>query len=295
MHLKKYWLLATLTIVALKSISQTVTDVSDKVSNILFAYGKVNVTRNTTTRVLVPGGERIGEHGQGGGAAHWETKIIPVTTQEYLQATGIRTIRVSNPEFGQDSIISLPDKFIESSQNFINTSTVNSSQSETFSLAFARSSSIAFAHSISHTSSFTASFQVKITDAFSLGGNVQVGENETNGTTSTTTDQVTVTRSSTVQVDLAPKTAVRASFRVWTVRHNIKFKCLVTIDADISQNDAAIKLLSQIADEPSRTFEINGIITANDCTDGETTQSDPVPLNKEQLKNLSNSTSLKFE
>lgn len=290
----KYILIILFILVGAKGFSQITTNATDKVNALLVAHGKISVTRSVPTKVWVQGGEKIGEHGQGGGAAHWETHYLPVTTQEYLQTSKIRTIKMSNLEFGDDSAISLPDKFIETSQNFVNTSSINSTQQITLSLSFTRTTSISFTHSITHTTTFGSNFSLKLTDAFSLGGSVQVGESETNGTTYVVGENSTITKSSTVSATIPPKSAVYVSFKEWAVRHQVKFKCLVVIDADISTNDAGITLLSQIADEKSRTFEINGIIIADDCSEGVTTQSDPIKLTNQQIKNLS-SLNLQFK
>jgi hypothetical protein len=287
MYIKKYLVLITFTSTALKGFSQTATDVSDKVSNILVAHGKVNVTRSVATRVHEEGLGSVGERGHVS-PGRWVTIIIPVTTQEYLQAIKIRTLKISNLEFGKDDTISLPDKFIESSQNLVNTSSINSTQQSTLSLSYTRSTSISFAHSVTHTTAVGANFTLKLTNAFSIGGNIQVSESETNGTTYVIGENSTVTKSSTASATLPPKSAVHVSFKEWTVRHQIKFKCVVVVDADIITNDAGIILLSQIADDKSRTFEISGIIIADDCSEGITTQSDPIKLTNQQIKNLSN-------
>ena len=249
------------------------TDLGATVANLLKAAGPVPVTRLiTVTRER----ERcIGGHGEGGGCRSEGYQVqVPQTQNEILTATKI-TISNSDPViYGPATRTELPDQFLiadlfgqscKGAQNL----TIN----EALQKSFQRSASVQFQHSVTHTTSQAATIGLSIkvgeSETFTVGGQVQFQNGETDGTVSINGTQETVTRTHTVSTVVLPGSAAVLELKIWPVHFVVPFSTTVIVDADLSANDKNIKHLSDVyPDASTRTFPVSGTIDATDASEG---------------------------
>jgi hypothetical protein len=249
-----------------------VTNVAAKVASALKAYGPVPVTRIDQ----IPRKETHCHSDYSGGETHGrivcETQTVydpkSSTANQILEASSIRIVTAGDLVFGSMTKHELPDHVQVDSNLATNCSAEVASQTFTVSEAFQRTASISFSQSVSHTTTYGMNVGVKISDVFSLGGNVSFGENSTSGTVTATGSSNTVTVTRTGTQSLPPKTFLLIQLKVWPVQYTIPFKTTVTVDADLTPNDKGYQHLSQIVPIEKRSFPISGKIEADDASQG---------------------------
>jgi hypothetical protein len=121
---------------------------------------------------------------------------------------------------------------------------------------------------VSHARSNQINFSAKITDAVTLGGNIQITDTATTGQVNTNTYQQTIQRTDGVTWQFSPETAHGVRLETWPVHYTAPFHTTATVDADLSANDKNYQHLSDIIPERARTFSISGTIGFVDAADG---------------------------
>jgi hypothetical protein len=105
---------------------------------------------------------------------------------------------------------------------------------------------------------------------FQVGAQLVLGEQNTTTRTEIDAAQRTVTRTHTQSVTVGTGGVSVVQLRVWPIRYTAPFSTTVVVDADVSQNDKGFKSLSDVIPDPSaRTLKVNGIVQADDASEGE--------------------------
>jgi len=247
--------------------SAQVTDAGQKVSDALNAIGPIPIT----TVVAVP---RNVEHCSAGKLHEPDCVTETVydqkrqVTNQILTASNVRVVKSDPLKFDPAVRTELPS-VVSVNDSLVQNCTANPvTHQVSLQLAFQRSESIQFTEQVTHTLSVGLNFDLSITPIFKVGGSITIGESHMTGEVKTSgeTDTTTVSRTETVSVN--PQTSTVAELRVWPVHYSIPFHTVVTVDADLSQNDKSYHRLSDILDESKRTFPISGSVDANESSDG---------------------------
>lgn len=188
---------------------------------------------------------------------------------ENLTASNFRVAGSSEVILGAATRTELPDQVIVNDNTIQDCSPNPATQQVTLQESFQRSESVQISHSITNSVSDQMGFQWKVSDVFTLSGQIQIGRSETSGQAKTSGSQESITRSQTGSITVKPQETTVAELRVWPIRYAVPFHATVTIDADLSANDKGFRVLSDILDGPSRTFDISGTIEADDASEGE--------------------------
>jgi hypothetical protein len=260
--------------------AQTNTDIPQKIAQALKEYGAVAVTRI----VAVPRQEthcRASIASRGGAVAGGLCSTVTVYDQtpqhpmEILTASNIRVVNSTPLTFGQQAQTQLIDQLLVKEALVQNCSaTLQNSAQVTLTDTFQRSTSVQVTKSVTTTANFSINFGLSLTKAFKIGGTLTSGRSETEGTSNTVGSSDTVTNTSTATVTLPKQTAEVAILQMYPTQFVVPFTATVTVEADLSQNDAGKTLLSQLLDANARTFDIAGTIQAIDASDSSTTFAD---------------------
>ena len=279
----KSWMLFPLPLTAfcaLPAVAAT-TNVAQVVDAVLAKYGPVPVTVvrqiHTTDTVCIPGHfvPAVGMVVGGGCRKVPITEQRSQTEQRVLRATNIRIISVAPLIWGSSTSTELPETltggntFGQACLDGAASLTVN----YTLALAFARTATIQLSKSISHTESRTVQFSVGVERTFNVGGSLTFGTTTTESQVHIDSTQAidTQTRAGTFQVDRGNADVVQ--IRAWPVKYTIPFRTTVVVDADLSQNDKGLKLLSDILPRKAqRTFSIAGSVISEDASDAYITE-----------------------
>lgn len=247
------------------------TDVAQKVGGLLEQKGPVPVT--VMVNQLRTRERCIGGHGEGGGCRSEGFYVqVPQTTNQILTATNIQIVSSTPVVFGDMQRTELPDRVYLTdffAQSCTGAPALNENQ--TLQKAFQRSASIQIQHSVTNVSGSSANIGIAIKASevlgFNIGGQIQTSTSQTTGTVSVDSTQETITKSVTVSSTVLPGNAAVLELKFWPVHFVIPFSTTVTVDADVSPNDANLKRLSQIFPDPAvRTFDISGTIEAVDAS-----------------------------
>jgi hypothetical protein len=251
---------------SLTSNAQNV-DAAAQIQGLLNKYGKVPYTH------LVPHPTRMTSC-QGPGAASppiCVSFVVSVnklqTDQVILTPSNIKIISAAPVTMGPLTTTSLPTEPVVDLQEFVNCASVTNNQGINLAVAFTRSTSLQISHSVTNTASYSTNFGIKVS-VFSFGGSLTFGNSATDGQIDTKGTQMTVTRTSTMNVTLAQNQSVAAKLEVWPVVYTQDFQTTVTIDADLSPNDKFHHLSEIYPDPASRTFPVGGTITITDGSNG---------------------------
>lgn len=245
--------------------AQTTTDVSQTVASLLSSVGPVPWTHTVTIQQTCL--ERHGNHSVGIPCWHNETR----TENLVLVASNIKISKSDPVTF--DALIrnDFPQQLVQSSIAWANCSLTESATfSEQLSVSFQRSTSIQISNTVAHAQSAQLNLTWKISDALSIGGNVQVTDTITKATVDTTSYQNTVQRTHGISTVLAPQKTFGATISTWPVSYKSTFHTVATVDADLGPNDKGYHHLSDLVAEAKRTFTISGVIGLVDAADGET-------------------------
>jgi hypothetical protein len=246
-----------------------VTDVAQKIDQRLSAYGPVPVTRV----IQVPrketqchGGGREGER-ICGDVTVYEGK--PQTTNELMHAANIRIVKSGDLQFGTQTKHELPDHLTVDDFLARNCTPNPASPSFTVSTSFQRTASVAISKSVTHTMTYGMNVSAKLSDVFTVGGNLTIADSGTSGTVNTTGSSSTVTQTRSGTQAVPANTFLVIELRTWPVQYTVPFSTTVTVDADLSANDRGYQHLSDIINEKIRTFTIAGTIEAADASKGD--------------------------
>ena len=248
-------------------------DVAAKAAAALTTYGPVPVTITTQTpREItvchsedVPGSDRR--------RIVCPTKTVydakTSTSNEILKASNIRIIKADPVTFGEKTITELPEHMTVDDNIAKNCSTQPSSQTFSVSTAIQRTASLAINKSVTNTLTYGFSASGGIKDVFTVGANISIAEQKTEGTVNTTGTNMTATKTRSGTQTLQPHTFLVIELQVWPVHYTIPFSTNVIVDADLSPNDAKLQHLSDVMSEGDRTFPIAGSLEAEDSPSGE--------------------------
>jgi hypothetical protein len=244
------------------SVSQ-VTDVAQKVTDALTAFGPVPHTVVTVTSTQVTLCPIVGICGP-----FTVNQTSTTVTNSVLTASGIEVVKSASVTWGTPTQTELPQSVTVSDYVARNCTATPATPTFSVSTAFQTSASVALANSISHSVTKGISFTSKFSDAFSATASLSF----TDGTSSTTTDTtgntsiVTTQRSGSQAVPA--QTFLVIELQTWPVHYSITFNTTATIDADLSANDKGYKRLSDILSETQRTFPISGTLQADNASSG---------------------------
>jgi hypothetical protein len=263
---------------------QVNTDIPQKVAEALTAHGPVPVTHI----VSVPRTEKqckASIASRGGaipGGNCFDVTVYSQQTQhvqEVLNATNIRVVESSSLAFGPPVQTTLVDQLIVKELLVQNCSaSIPGTQQGTLTESFQRTESVSVSESLSNSTSYSMNYNLNLTPAFKVGGSVTIGESRTTGTSSTSGSSDTVMVSQSESQTIPKTTAEVAILEMYPIQYIVPFRATVTVEADLSQNDAGYQLLSSLVDPLSRTFKVVGTITATDASDGSLIWAD-IPFN----------------
>jgi hypothetical protein len=249
---------------SMQSFAQTTTtDAADTIKKLLAPLSPVPWTHTVSQMHLC---NEIGPGDRTIKVPCWSN--VQQTDNVNLTASNIRIVKRQDLQFDPPIKTEVPDQLTTSTTAWANCSATQIfTDSETLSVAFQRSSSIAVSHSISHAQSQQFNFSVKIYDVVTLGGNVQMTDTSTSGTIDTTSYQQTITRQKAISTPVAPHKAFGAIIETWPVNYIVNFHTVATVDADLNANNK-YHVLSDAVTEDKRTFPISGTIGFVDAADG---------------------------
>lgn len=284
-NMLKFSIFLVVTCVSAPIVGAQDTDAAQKVSDALTAYGAVPVTvvtqkpRQIQICHIVPP--------DGGEECIYTTVYDPVstTTNSILTATNIRTVKVSNMVWGTITKTELPDQIIVVDalyQNCYPSSALTANIS--ISKAFQRSSSLTLTRQVTHTQSTQVGASIKIGDSFSVSAQVTDTNSVMEGTAKVNAEQETITVSVGGNQQVASLSSIMAEMEYWPVQYTVQFTATVTIDADLSKNDKGFTHLSDIMSEANRTFNLAGVVTADD-SDQSTLRTFSYPYDPATCKN----------
>lgn len=254
----------TLSIVS-PCVAQTVTDAPATVSKILAAFGPVPWTHTVRHWKECPQRDDSGR-------IHFAPCYSDnsQTDTNLLTATNIRIVGGDQLTFDPPTKIEFPSQLISSSTAWANCSTSKKpTDTETLSVSFQRSSSIAISDTISHAQSEKLGVSYTIYGV-KIDGEIQVTDTSTSGIIDTKSYQQTIQRTHTISASMDPKTALGATITTWPIQYTATFHSTsTTIDADLSPNNKGYHHLSDIAPASARTFPITGTLGFTDAAGGQ--------------------------
>lgn len=245
--------------------AQAQEDASSRIAAGLQSYGPVPVTRMVPVeRTRYRCGGRLGDRDC------WEETYIilqPQMTQEVLTASGVRIVRVDSLTFGEPVRTSLPNLTFVDIRTVENCTGQGSPQQMTMGLAFRRSAAVQVTRTVQRTRGAHLNFAGLRAGPFTLSGGVSIQEVLTEGRVTTLGVDETVTRTRNVSFEVPPYTKIVSELRLWPIRIAIPFRTVAVVDADVSQNDRGVRLVSEVLPESARTFVIEGRIHADDASE----------------------------
>jgi hypothetical protein len=244
------------------------TDLNAVVAGLLQAHGPVPVTTQTTIQVPytvclpVPMAARL--NAQAPPDCHQASQPVQQknTVQSILTASNIRIASNTAMTFGNLTQTTLPDELTAASQDVCNPTPTTGSQNASYSQQVQHNESSTLTHTVTNSLSDTISGGFKLPIGLSLSNSLQIGSSNTTSTAALTGSALTQTLSLQVTEQIPAQSRYGIEFLITPSQFSVPFSVNVTIDADLSPNDAGLTHLSQIVDAPSRTFLIDGTVSS---------------------------------
>jgi hypothetical protein len=251
-----------------------VTDVNAVVAGLLQAHGPVSSTRQIT--VQVPYTQCVPQHSARPDYApppdcHPALRAVQQnqTSQAILTASNIRIASNTEMTFGQLTQTSLPDELAAASLDVCNPTPTTGSQNASFSQQITQNNSVTLTHTVTNTLADTIGGSRTLSDpsgdgkgGLTLSNQLQIGTSNATATAALSGNALTQTIQLQVTQQIPAQSRYGIEFLITPTRFSVPFSVNVTVDADLSQNDAGLTLLSQIADAPTRTFLIDGTVNS---------------------------------
>jgi hypothetical protein len=242
------------------------TDLNAVVAGFLQAHGPVAVTTQTTIQVpytqCLPaaGFHQIPEPP----ICHQAFQPVQQknTVQSILTASNIRVASNTEMTFGSVTQTTLPDELTAASQDVCNPSATTGSQNASFSQQIQHNDSATVTHSVTNSLTDTISGAYNLGGGLSLSNSLQIGSSNTTSTAALSGSALTQTLQLQVTEQIPAQSRYGIEFLVTPTQYSVPFSVNVTIDADLSPNDAGLTHLSQLVDPTKRTFLIDGIVTS---------------------------------
>lgn len=246
------------------------TDVAQVVDSLLRSYGPVSVTRRVG-RIEVQTVCHALPH-NGADICYKESHYYedPKTASEILKATNIRIITVDSLTYGAPSREELPTELIVDDWTYTRCGGGTTQVQAQLLVSAHRSAGVSITKSVKHTVEKAVSLGYKgEKGGFSFDGSLKIGQENSEASTTSLGADTTVQRTGTVTINIGPDSLTIAELRVWPIRLSIPFRTRVLIDADLSQNDRGLKLLSELFPaDSSRSFDIQGRLDMTDASGG---------------------------
>lgn len=202
---------------------------------------------------------------------------VRISDDEILSASNISIISNTPVVFSGLKETGLPNDIHESGGTWVNCSnSVSVSETKDLSIAFTRSTSVEVNHSVSTAKQYQIGGELSI-KAVKINAQFQLTNTTTDGQANTTGSDQTVTQTASVSANVPPRTEMGVVIVTWPIIYTTNISATVTADADLSQNDKGLKLLSDIIPLSQRTFPINGTLSFTDAA-GAKTRTYDIPL-----------------
>jgi hypothetical protein len=240
-----------------------VTDIQGVVNQMLAAYGPVSVTVQIPVTVPVTvchmGGDPPRFSCQQG------TKIVqqPQTTTPLLAASNIRIVQNTNLTFGTSVQTTLPAFVAAASIDVCNPNPTTGSATAQYSQQIQQTDTVTFTHQVTNTISSTVGGKFPLGGGIDLNASLNVGQSSSSSTANLTGTAITQGLQLSVTEQVPAESHYAIEFMITPTQFAVPFSATVTIDADLSKNDKGLNSLSDIANQASRAFTVDGTITSS--------------------------------
>ena len=280
----------------------TDTDVEAVVAGLLTAKGPFpvkivwyeNVTHNDCVAAAHPlfvpaafelaqGGPAGGGIGPGGAADHDHCHARTVRVQhsridqQVLTASNLEIVSNDQPQFGTIVRKDFPQVLVATRTENLNCSGVPGVSNISLSLQVTRSFNTTTTRSVTKVRTKSVGWGVTL-GSFNVNSRLDFSNQATSATAQSdgTALSYTISRSGTVQ--MPPRTRTVSTLSSYRVETSLPFTLRVTVDGDLSDNEAGKRHLSDLLTAAERTFPVTGTIVAEDSSEGRLTLQD-APFN----------------
>jgi len=226
----------------------------------LTAHGPVPVTTQVTKTVQVRDCHMSGDPPRFSCTEGTRTIQQNQTTQQLLTAANIRIVKNTGLLFGAITQTTLPDQIAAASLDACNPTPTTGQQSASFSQQIQHSESATVTHTVTNTLSDSIGGSLSLSKVLKISDTLQIGMSDSTATASLTGTALTQQLQVSVSEQIPAQSRYALEFLITPTQFTAPFSATVTIDADLSKNDKNLSLLSDIADEASRTFVVDGTV-----------------------------------